>query len=372
MRQKCKLVLSDGSSFQGDLIGAPLRASGELVFTTGMVGYSEAITDPSYFGQILCFTYPLIGNYGIPDLPKGLGLQLPFPSGFESARANAAAVILTIDSPEVFHWNSFQSIDEWLKNQGVPCVVGLDTRHLVHLIRSQPNLLGRIEPEHAEGYRDMGALTPKSPNAFFDPGMNNIMTEVSVKERVRLGKGSTRVGLVDCGVKWNIIRQFINFGCEVELLPWDTDLSTVDCDMWLLSNGPGDPTRTGDLTQQVEKLLHEDRPILGICLGHQILSLAAGAITRRMPYGHRSHNQPVYECGTRRGYITSQNHGYVVEDASLPGEWEAWFRNVNDQTIEGIRHKTKPFRSVQFHPEASGGPRDTSWIFEQILAEVKK
>ncbi len=240
MRQKCKLVLSDGSSFQGDLIGAPLRASGELVFTTGMVGYSEAITDPSYFGQILCFTYPLIGNYGIPDLPKGLGLQLPFPSGFESARANAAAVILTIDSPEVFHWNSFQSIDEWLKNQGVPCVVGLDTRHLVHLIRSQPNLLGRIEPEHAEGYRDMGALTPKSPNAFFDPGMNNIMTEVSVKERVRLGKGNTRVGLVDCGVKWNIIRQFINFGCEVELLPWDTDLSTVDCDMWLLSNGPGD------------------------------------------------------------------------------------------------------------------------------------
>jgi carbamoyl-phosphate synthase small subunit len=180
------------------------------------------------------------------------------------------------------------------------------------------------------------------------------------------------VGLVDCGVKWNIIRQFINFGCEVELLPWDTDLGTVDCDMWLLSNGPGDPTRTGDLTQHVEKLLHEDRPVLGICLGHQILSLAAGAITRRMPYGHRSHNQPVYECGTRRGYITSQNHGYVVEDASLPGEWEAWFRNVNDQTIEGIRHKTKPFRSVQFHPEASGGPRDTSWIFEQILAEVKK
>ena len=373
MRQKCKLVLSDGSSFQGDLIGAPLRASGELVFSTGMVGYSEAITDPSYFGQILCFTYPLIGNYGIPDLPKGIGLQLPFPRGFESAKAQASAVILTIDSPEAFHWNSFQSLDAWLKSQGVPCVVGLDTRHLVHMIRSHPNLLGRIEPEACEGNRDMGStLTPKHPNAFFDPGMNTIVSEVSVKERIVLGKGSTRIGLVDCGVKWNIIRQFIKYECEIELLPWDTDLSRVDCDMWLLSNGPGDPTRTGNLTAQVEKLLAETRPILGICLGHQILSMAAGAITRRMTYGHRSHNQPVYEVGTRRGYITSQNHGYVVEDASLPNDWEAWFRNVNDQTIEGIRHKTKPFRSVQFHPESSGGPRDTAWIFEQILAELKK
>jgi carbamoyl-phosphate synthase small subunit len=371
MRQKCKLVLSDGSSFEGDLIGAPLRASGELVFTTGMVGYSEAITDPSYFGQILCFTYPLIGNYGIPDLPKGL--QLPIPRGFESGRARASAVILTIDSPEVFHWNGFHSLDEWLKHQGVPGIVGLDTRHLVHMIRSHPNLLGRVEPDQEEGYRDMGAfLTPKSPSAFFDPGQATILGEVSTPERIRLGQGKTRIAVVDCGVKWNIIRQFLNFGCEVELLPWNTRLRDVDCDLWLLSNGPGDPTRTGDLTAQVETLLHDDRPILGICLGHQILSLAAGATTRRMPYGHRSHNQPVYEVGTRRGYITSQNHGYVVEDASLPEGWEAWFRNANDQTIEGIRHRSKPFRSVQFHPEASGGPRDTSWIFEQVLAEVKK
>lgn len=371
MRQKCKLVLSDGSSFEGDLIGAPLRASGELVFTTGMVGYSEAITDPSYFGQILCFTYPLIGNYGIPSLPSDV--DLPIPRGFESSRAHASAVILNIDSPEAFHWNSFQSLDEWLQFQGVPGIVGIDTRHLVHLIRSQPNLLGRVEPTRDEGYRVMGShLTPKSLNAFFDPGMNNVLSEVSTPERRLIGRGNIRVGLVDCGVKWNIIRQFLNFGCEVELLPWDTRLSDVDCDLWLLSNGPGDPTRTGDLTTQVEKLLKDDRPILGICLGHQILSLAAGATTRRMAYGHRSHNQPVYEVGTRRGYITSQNHGYVVEDASLPSDWQAWFRNANDQTIEGIRHRSKPFRSVQFHPEASGGPRDTSWIFEQILAEVKK
>lgn len=369
--QKCSLILTDGSRFSGQLIGAPLRASGELVFTTGMVGYSEAITDPSYFGQILCFTYPLIGNYGIPDTPGEL--TIPIPRGFESLKPQAAAVLLTMDSPEAYHWNSFQSLDQWLKDSGVPGIVGLDTRHLVHLIRSHPNILGRVEPEKEEGYRNLGSsLTPSNPSAFFDPGMNNIVSEVSTKERALLGKGSTRVGLIDCGVKWNIIRQFLELDCEVELLPWDTDLSTVDCDMWLLSNGPGDPTRTGDLRERVSTLLEGERPILGICLGHQILSLAAGASTKRMSYGHRSHNQPVYEVGTRKGYMTSQNHGYVVEDHSLPSDWEVWFRNVNDDTVEGIRHKSKPFMSIQFHPEASGGPRDTAWIFQKILSEVKK
>lgn len=370
MRQKCSLILSDGSRFQGQLIGAPLRSSGEMVFTTGMVGYSEAITDPSYFGQILCFTYPLIGNYGIPDLPNPESLDIP--SGFESARPHAAGILVSIDSIEAFHWNSYQSLDHWLKKNGVPGIVGIDTRHLVHMIRSNPNLLGRIEPDSPEGYRSFGeALTPSTPTAFFDPGMCDVVQEVSTKEAKIVGSGKRRVALVDCGVKWNIVRHLVDFDCEVQLLPWDTDLEKVDCDLFVLSNGPGDPTRTGDLRNRVAGLLQGDRPILGICLGHQILSLAAGAITRRMPYGHRSHNQPVYQVGTRRGYVTSQNHGYVVEDSSIPEGWEAWFRNVNDQTIEGIRHISKPFRSVQFHPEASGGPRDTAWIFEEILAEVK-
>lgn len=370
MRQKCALVLSDGHKFEGELIGAPLRASGELVFTTGMVGYSEAITDPSYFGQILTFTYPLIGNYGIPRLPKEFAL--PLPRGFESLKPHASAVILAIDSPEVFHWNSFQSIDSWLKEQGVPGIVGLDTRHLVHLIRSSSNLLGRVEPEHPTGDRTFSRhIDSAAPSKFFDPGMYEILDEVSVKEPLRLGKGKVRIGLVDCGVKWNIVRQLVDMGCEVEILPWRTDFSKVDCHAWLLSNGPGDPTRTGNLREEVRKLLDGQRPVLGICLGHQILALAAGAITRRMPYGHRSHNQPVYEVGTRRGYITSQNHGYVVEEGSLPDGWVPWFKNVNDQTIEGIRHSSRPFRSVQFHPEASGGPRDTSWILEQFVSEVK-
>lgn len=370
MRQGCTLVLSDGNRFKGELIGAPLKTSGELVFTTGMVGYSEAITDPSYFGQILCFTYPLIGNYGIPPLP--LDRHTPPPKGFESWRPWAAGVILTVDCAETFHWNSFQSLDTWMEQQNIPGIAGIDTRHLVHLIRNTSNLLGRLEPDEPKGSLKFGETDLANDAMFFDPGGRDILGYVSGSERRVLGKGKHRIAVVDCGVKWNIIRQLLDFGCEVELIPWNTPLATVDCSAWLLSNGPGDPTRTGNLRDEVRKLLQRDQPILGICLGHQILSLAAGAVTKRMPYGHRSHNQPVYEVGKRFGYITSQNHGYVVEDASLPDGWSAWFRNVNDQTIEGIKHESKPFRSVQFHPEASGGPRDTSWILEQFVAEVTK
>jgi len=368
-RQKCTLMLSDGHSFSGELIGAPVRSSGQMVFTTGMVGYSEAMTDPSYFGQILVFTYPLIGNYGVPCLPTAADDSMP--RGFESDQVHAAAVIVALDSQEAFHWNSFQSLDSWLGQQGVPGIVGLDTRHLVHLIRQTPNLLGQVVPNDAVGVRSVGPrLTPVVQNGYFDPGAHEIMHMVSTQQRRLLGKGKKRIGLVDCGVKWNIVRQLIALGCEVELLPWNTDLKTVDCNGWLFSNGPGDPTRTGNLRHQLAELLTGERPILGICLGHQILALAAGATTSRMQYGHRSHNQPVYQVGTRRGAITSQNHGYVVDDASLPSGWEAWFRNANDQTIEGIRHKTKPFRSVQFHPEAAGGPRDTGWILDQFVTEV--
>ena len=324
MRQKGTLILNDSKRFTGDLIGAPLKSSGELVFTTGMVGYSEAITDPSYFGQILVFTYPLIGNYGIPQLKQSS--DNPLPKGFESARPHTSGVIVTIDSPEAFHWNSMQSLDSWLEEQGVPGIVGLDTRHLVHLIRSTPNLLGRIEPAEPQGERDMGEhFRELGSSMFFDPGMNDILPAVSTKERQRVGKGSVRIGLVDCGVKWNIVRLLIEEGCEVEIVPWNTRLSEVDVSGWVLSNGPGDPTRTGNLRAEVRALMdHGKTPIFGICLGHQILALAAGATTRRMPFGHRSHNQPVYEVGTRFGYITSQNHGYVVDETSLPEGWEAW------------------------------------------------
>lgn len=369
-RQLCTLLLSNGSRFQGELIGAPLSSSGELVFTTGMVGYSEAISDPSYFGQILVFTYPLIGNYGIPTPPKELAL--PIPRGFESAHARAAAVVLTIDSDEAFHWNSNNSLDAWLKAEGVPGIVGLDTRHLVHLVRQSRGLLGRVLPERPEGVRDFGPrLTPYAQEGFFDPGAHEILPEISTTKPNLLGKGRHRIALVDCGVKWNIIRQLLSHDCEVMLLPWDSDFSRVECDGWLISNGPGDPKKTADLQQRLAQLLSGDKPILGICLGHQLLALAAGMQTTRMEYGHRSHNQPVYMVGTRKGFITSQNHGYVVDESTMPPGWEAWFRNANDQTNEGLKHKTKPFRSVQFHPEAAGGPRDTSWILEQFVHDVK-
>lgn len=365
-RPKCTLVLSTGQRFEGELIGAPLSTSGELVFTTGMVGYCEAMTDPSYFGQILTFSYPLIGNYGVPDLPNdddGL-----IPSGFESKHVRVAGVVIGVDTADAFHWNSISSLDQWLKQQNVPGVVGIDTRHLVHLIRSTTRLKGRFEIEGVKGHT---AFSPSAhSDQFYDPAENEILDRVTTSQRRTIGKGKVRIGLVDCGVKWNIIRQLINLDCEVELLPWRTDLTKVDCGGFLLSNGPGDPSMAKPLIEALRKQLQGTRPILGICLGHQILSLAAGATTDRMAYGHRSHNQPVCQVGTRRGYITSQNHGYVVNASSLPKEWEPWFVNVNDQTIEGIRHREKPFKSVQFHPEAAGGPRDTAWIIAQFVSEV--
>lgn len=367
-RPKCTLVLSSGERLEGELIGAPLSTSGEMVFTTGMVGYCEAMTDPSYYGQILTFSYPLIGNYGVPSLPVNDDAMIP--SGFESHKVHVAGIIVSVDSEDAYHWNSFHSLDNWMKQQGIPGIAGLDTRHLVHLIRGGIHLRGRFEVEDAKRSVALLSGAKLDVGGFFDPADNDILNKVSTKERRVLGKGKTRIGLVDCGVKWNIIRQLIDRSCEVELLPWNTDLTKVDCGGFLLSNGPGDPNRAEVLVKNVRKQLESNRPILGICLGHQILALAAGATTTRMAYGHRSHNQPVLQVGTRRGYITSQNHGYVVQTESLPKEWAPWFVNVNDNTIEGIRHTSKPFRSVQFHPEAAGGPRDTAWITEQFVAEV--
>ena len=368
---KCTLKLSNGLEFSGQLIGAPLESSGELVFTTGMVGYSEALTDPSYFGQILLFTYPLIGNYGVPPLPKDL--QIENSSGFESNRVHASAVIVAVDSPEAFHWTSHHTLDVWLKQQGVPGITGVDPRHLVHLIREHKGLSGRVIPEKSEGIRSLvsGVVSPSNSSAvFFDPSQQEVISAVSCSKPQIIGKGNKRIAVVDCGVKWNILRQLVQQGVEVELVPWNWDFKKIDCSGWLLSNGPGDPQKTGDLKNRIAGLVQSDRPILGICLGHQLLALSVGANTTRMPFGHRSHNQPVQLVGTRRGFITSQNHGYVVEEQSLPPDWEAWFVNANDQSIEGIKHKTKPMRSVQFHPEAASGPRDTSWIIEQFVKEV--
>jgi carbamoyl-phosphate synthase small subunit len=382
-RSKVQLVLSTGDVFEGELIGAPLLSSGELVFTTAMVGYSEALTDPSYFGQILVFTYPLIGNYGVPKLSDTRGEFATL--GFESPRVHASAVIVSEDSRECFHYTQNESFHEWLLKEGVPGIVGLDTRHLVHLMREHGSILAQVIPVGATGVRMLGSINPckamTSEGAvdngigagFFDPGSLNIIKEVSTPKRYTLGKGKAKIAVLDCGVKWNILRQLILHGAQVEVVPWDTPLADVDCDGWLLSNGPGNPNLTGNIVPQIRELLKKTRPILGICLGHQLLGLALGATTEKMRYGHRSHNQPVREMRTKRGYMSSQNHGHVlVGDVPLPQDWEVWFENINDNTIEGIRHQYKPMMSIQFHPESAGGPRDTGWIIENFVEEVKK
>lgn len=360
MREHCTLELSNGTKIEGLLIGDKIATSGEMVFTTGMVGYSEALTDPSYAGQILVFTFPLIGNYGIPKLPQHL--EVMTSKGFESNRVHARGVVCALDSQAAFHWSSVLTLDAWLKDQKIPGIVGVDVRHLTHIIRDQGPLFGKLIPQG------------KIPSAtFFDPSSVDILSEVSTRKIEHLkssvsSKNKRTIGLVDCGVKWNILRQILATGTDVKLIPWDAPLESIECDGWLLGNGPGDPKRAEILIARVRNLMLENKPILGICLGHQILALAAGAETIRMKFGHRSHNQPVYETESRRGAITSQNHGYVVDETTLPDHFAVWFRNANDETCEGIKHKTKNIRSVQFHPEAAGGPRETGWILEEFLA----
>ncbi|MDD9950792.1 MAG: glutamine-hydrolyzing carbamoyl-phosphate synthase small subunit [Zetaproteobacteria bacterium] len=368
-RREVILELECGEQYKGELIGCPQISSGELVFSTGMVGYSEAISDPSYFGQILVFSYPLIGNYGIPHPTNDSTCE--WNLGHESDSIHAAAVIIGVDSLEAFHWQSQNSLDQWLQQAGVPGIVGLDTRMLVRRIRERHSRLARVIPQQIScPTKDFGITTGQPTPKFFDPSLHELSTRVSTPERQVYGKGKKRVAIYDFGVKRNIIRECVRHGCEVELLPADTIPQNVDASGWLLSNGPGNPQQCRQGLQHTTALLQQDRPLLGICLGHQLLAISAGFETRRMQYGHRSHNQPIEDLRTGRAYITSQNHGYEVYAETPPEGWEVWFRNLNDQSIEGIYHRSKPFRSVQFHPESAGGPRDTHWVLQQFIESL--
>ncbi len=368
-KQSVTLELSSGKKLVGSLLGAPVKSSGELVFTTAMVGYTEALSDPSYFGQILVFAYPLIGNYGLPSPPKNRDL---LERQFESQAVHASGVIISQACYDVFHWTSGTTLDTWLKSKGVPGIVGLDTRYLVTQIRDHGGLFAKILPSDAVGERSLGDFNTVTHEDFFDPNQHPVVTEVSTKERKVYGKGKYKIAVYDFGVKWNILRSLLDKGFEIEVLPWQTDPSDVDCSAWILSNGPGNPNQTFDTKDRIRKLMEQNKPILGICLGHQLLSLAAGAKVVHMSYGHRSHNQPVFVVGKKKAYITSQNHSFKIEEGSLPEDWNVWFRNVNDNSIEGIQHQSLPFKSIQFHPESSGGPRDTAWIFDEFLDGVKK
>jgi len=346
-----RLVLEDGSEFPGALFGAVCPVAGEVVFNTGMVGYPETLTDPSYAGQILVLTYPHIGNYGVPRWSRD---DLGLPEWFESERIQVTGLVIATLSDDVSHWSAERSLDDWLKKESVPGLSGVDTRALAKRLRDRGAMLGKVLPS--------GLDVP-----FQDPNLRNLVSEVSIPGPVSYGTDGPRIVLVDTGAKANIVRMLVRAGARVLRVPWDYDFFGEPFDGLVLSNGPGDPKKADKTLEHVRRALEQRVPTFGICLGNQILALAAGADTYKLKFGHRAQNQPCLEVGTRRCMVTSQNHGYAVDGSTLPAGWREWFVNANDGTNEGIRHEWKPARGVQFHPEANPGPTDTSFLFEKFL-----
>lgn len=352
---KARLVLEDGTVFEGKSFGYEKSVAGEVVFYTGMTGYPESLTDPSYAGQILVSSYPMIGNYGVPGDIFTDGVS----RFFESEKVHITGLIISDYSFEFSHWNAERSLGDWLKENQVPGLFGIDTRALTKILRERGSLKGKIEFDG-------------QPIEFYDPNGENLVAQVSCREISTHGTGDLRIVMVDCGVKHNIIRCLIDRGATVVRVPWDHDFTTESYDGIFLTNGPGDPAMCETTVGHIRKILDHDTPLMGICLGNQLLARAAGADTYKLKYGHRSHNQPVILTGTDRCFITPQNHGYAVAPETLPDDWEALFVNANDGTNEGIRHKTKPFFSTQFHPEATSGPVDTEFLFDDFLDSVRK
>lgn len=355
-RKKATLVLGNGRRMEGWSFGSDRSCSGEVVFSTAMVGYPESLTDPSYEGQILCVSYPLIGNYGIPSEKID---ENGLCTTFESEKIHVRGLIISDYSEKYSHWDAVKSLDQWLDEQGIPGIFGIDTRELTKMIREEGAMLGKIVPE---------GCSEDFP--FDDPNLENQVAAVSCKEVIEYGSGDKTVVLVDCGVKHRILACLLKRGVKVIRVPWDYDFSTLAYDGLFISNGPGNPAMCGAAVEHIRKAYEEDRPIFGICMGNQLMSLAAGAGTFKLKYGHRSHNQPVRMNGTERCFITSQNHGFAVDTSTLSPEWEPYFTNMNDGTNEGIRHRSKPFFSAQFHPEASSGPVDTEFLFDEFISRL--
>lgn len=359
--RKVTLQLSDGTEFHGKSFGYEQPVAGEVVFNTAMMGYPESLTDPSYAGQLLTMTFPLVGNYGVP--PFTFDKQTGLPDFMESDRIYASALIVSDYSEQHSHWNAVESLGEWLQREKVPGITGIDTRELTKVLREHGVMMGKIlfddEPNNV-------------PEADYE-GVN-FVDRVSVKEIVRYNEGAGRkVVLVDCGVKANIIRELIQRGVEVVRVPWNYDYTDMEFDGLFLANGPGDPDMCSEAVEIIRKQMSRSRkPICGICMGNQLLSKAAGAAIYKLKYGHRGHNQPVRMVGTEKCFITSQNHGYAVDARTLDKDWEELFVNMNDASNEGIRHKENPWFSSQFHPEACSGPVDTEFMFDKFVETLKQ
>ncbi len=371
------LILKDGSVYQGASFGASVSIFGEVVFATGMVGYPESLTDPSYRGQILVLTYPLVGNYGVPDKKT-----------WESGKIQVAGLIVAnyINTPS--HHSSTRTLAQWLKAEGVPALEIADTRSLTLRLRDNGCMLGKINftdfmeygknadiRKNARKFFDnLESVYPYNPSVlrkdFEDPNLRNLVAEVSVKKPKIFGKGKKTVLLLDCGIKQNIIRELVKRNVRVIQVPWDFDpiAKKIKFHGLLISNGPGDPKMCGQTIETVKKVMAKKIPTFGICLGNQILALASGGDTAKMKFGHRGQNQPVKLLGTKKCFLTTQNHGFEVK--KVPSGFKPWFENLNDHTNEGIIHKSLPFCSVQFHPEACPGPSDTAWLFDEFIKKI--
>jgi carbamoyl-phosphate synthase small subunit len=342
------LVLEDGTRFEGMSFGYEGARAGEVVFCTGMVGYPEALTDASFAGQILAMTYPIMGNYGVPDA-----------SLWEDNRIHVAGLLVShyVNTPS--HAQSIMTLEDWLKREKIPALEIKDTRLLTQHLRKYGSMLGKIIFEH-----DID---------FINPNLEHLVEQVSVKQVQITGDGDTTIALIDCGAKRNIIRSLLARNVRVVVVPWDYDLFSPECpfefDGILISNGPGNPKLAGKTIQTIFTALERKKPTMGICMGHQLLALAAGGDTYKLKFGHRSQNQPCLMPGTKRCYITTQNHGFAV--SKLPPDFEPWFINANDGSNEGMRHTQLPFFSVQFHPEAAPGPMDTEWLFDYFLEKIR-
>ena len=350
-----KIILEDGTECRGKSFGYQGSAAGEVVFNTAMTGYPESLTDPSYKGQILVMTYPLAGNYGVPcdDSENNI------PKYFESDDIYISALVVTDYTQNYSHWGACKSLDQWMKERRVPGICGVDTRMLAKHLRENGTMLGKVI------YQDQDIPS-------YNPYDENLVAQVSCREKIVYGNGAHRILLVDCGVKNNIIRNLIAHDATVIRVPWDYDFLNDEYDGLVISNGPGDPKKCDVTIRNIAKALERNKPMMGICLGGQLMGLAAGADTFKLKYGHHSHNQPVKQLGGNTAFITAQNHGFAMNMDTLPDEWQPYYVNLNDGANEGIRHKTKPFFSVQFHPETSAVATDSEYLFGTFIEEVKK